>query len=100
MEVVENPSLTDLERAAGKRAPICVLLPPDSGPKLAETARWLGVDPKLAEYLSGQVHRRPFAHVEDQRIVVVAFATDAVGRQTELRLHVGERGLLVVCAAE
>jgi Mg2+ and Co2+ transporter CorA len=99
MDVVENPSLTDMEWVAGKRIPICVLLPPDSGPKLAEAARWLGVDPELAEYLSGQVHRRPFAHVEDQQIAVVAFATDAVGRQTELRLHVGEWGLLVVCPA-
>jgi Mg2+ and Co2+ transporter CorA len=43
------------------------------------------------------VHRRPFAHVEDHQIVVVAFAADAMGGQTELRVHVGEHGLLVVC---
>lgn len=97
MDVVENPSLTDVQRAAGKRAPICVLLPPDSKLKLGEVATWLGADPELAEHLSGQVHRRPYAHVEDHQIVVVAFATDAMGRQAELRVHVGEHGLLVVC---
>jgi Mg2+ and Co2+ transporter CorA len=99
MDVIEIPSLTDVDRAAAKRGPICVLLSPDSELVLGEVARWLGADPELAEHLSGQVHRRPFAHVEDHQIVVVAFATDTVGRQTELRLHVGERGLLVVCPA-
>jgi Mg2+ and Co2+ transporter CorA len=99
MDVIENPSLTDLDRAAGKRAEVCVLLPPVSGPKLGEVARWLGADPELAEHLSEHVHRRPIAHVEDRRVVVVAFATDAVGQQIELRVHVGERGLLVVCPA-
>jgi len=99
MDVIETPSLTDLHRASGKYAPVCVLLPPDWGPTLGEVASWLGADPELAEHLSEQVHRRPFAHVEDRQIAVVAFATDAVRRQTELRVHVGERGLLVVCPA-
>jgi Mg2+ and Co2+ transporter CorA len=99
MDVIETPSQTDLDRAAGKHAPVCVLLPPDSGAKLGEVARWLGADPELTEHVLGQVHRRPFAHVEGRQIVVVAFATEAVGRQIELQVHVGERGLLVVCPA-
>src|ERR1700754_1323517 len=97
MDVIETPSPTDLDRAAGERAPVCVLLPPDSGSELGAVASWLGADPELTEHLPRQVHRRPFTHVEGHQIVVVAFVTDAVGRPIEVDLHVGERGLLVVC---
>ena len=74
-----------------------MILPLASTGRLTETARWLGVDESLAEQLTQSPHRRPAAYVDGNRISIVAFATYEPGEPAEVHLHVGERGLLVLC---
>jgi hypothetical protein len=76
---------------------VCVIVWPASSGRLAETARWLGADGTLAEKLAQSPHRRPAAYVDGERISIVGFATNEPGDPAEVHLHVGKRGLLVLC---
>jgi Mg2+ and Co2+ transporter CorA len=79
------------------RGPVCVILRPVSVGRVAETARWLGADESLAERLMRSPHRRPAAYVEGEWISMVTFAMNELGEPAEVHVHVGERGLLVLC---
>ncbi len=100
MDVITGALPADQDRAEGPSAPVVVLREPDSGKHLYEAARWLGADPDLAQNLRRHPHRRPNAFVDGPRIAAVTFATTESGPATELHLHVGERGLLVVAPPE
>ncbi len=81
-------------------ATVVVLREPDSGEGVSEAARWLGADPDLADNLRRHPHRRPSAHVEGDRIAAVTLAASERDLPSEVHLHVGERGLLVVASPE
>jgi magnesium transporter len=78
--------------------PVCVLLPPGAADRLILAARWVGVDTSVAELLRVSPPRRPLVQVDRQQISVVAFAVDELGLALAVHVHVGEGGLLVLCA--
>src|SRR6266542_2332626 len=77
--------------------PVCVIVRPASIGRLAEAARWVGADGSRAEQLTQSTHRRPAAYVDGERISMVVSAANELGEPAEAHLHVGERGLLVLC---
>lgn len=78
--------------------PVCVLLPPGATDRLILAARWLGADTSVAKRLQVSSPRRPMVQVERRRISVVAFAVDELGLALAVQVHVGDGGLLVLCA--
>ena len=78
--------------------PVCVLLPPGATDRLIPAARWVGADTPVAERLQISSPRRPLVHVERRRISVVVFAVDELGLAMAVHVHVGDGGLLVLCA--
>ena len=60
-------------------------------------ATWVGADAAAAERALASPHRRPVAYANDERISVVAFGTARDFTNQEVHLHVGSRGLVVVC---
>ena len=94
MEVIDGPALPAEESWP---TPVCVLLKPAAADLLAEAARRVGASAPVAEWMRDQPPRRPLAQVEDGRISLVAFAVDDLGVATPVHMHVGNRGLLVLC---
>jgi hypothetical protein len=78
--------------------PVCVLLPPGATDRLILAARWLGADTSVEKRLQVSSPRRPLVQVEGRRISVVAFAVDELGLALAVQVHVGDGGLLVLCA--
>jgi Mg2+ and Co2+ transporter CorA len=100
MDVIEGAVPANQHPTEPSRAPVVVLREPDPGEGVSEAARWLGADPDLAHNLRRHPHRRPSAHVEGDRIAAVTFAASGRDLPSEMHLHVGERGLLVVASLE
>ena len=98
MDVIDGRS--DAAQMSSTTAPVCVLMSPASIERLPEFAPSLGVDVSVAEQFQRSAHRRPLAQAEGGRISVVAFATDVSGRSIEVHVHVGDRGVLVLCPDE
>ncbi len=99
MDVIEGALPAEPDRTEGRPAPVVVLREPDSGEACqTRSDGWVSTQ-GVAKSLH-RPHRRPFAHVEGRRISAVTFATNERGLLTEVHLHVGERGLLVVAPPE
>jgi len=77
--------------------PVCVMVAPSTPDRVVAAATWLGADAAAAEHALASPHRRPVAYVHDQRISVVAVGTAQDFASQEVHLHVGSRGLVVVC---
>jgi Mg2+ and Co2+ transporter CorA len=96
MEVIDAHALP--ARLSPLRSPVCVIVTPATLDRLDEVARWLGADSATAELLMKRMaHRRALAIVEGNQISVLAFTTNESGVATEVHLHAGEGGLLVIC---
>ncbi len=79
--------------------PVCVILTAAVLQRVVEAADWVHADSSLVQQLHQTQHRRPFAHVEETQISVVAFGVDQLSEPAEVQLHSGAGGLLVLCPA-
>lgn len=95
MEVIDGAAL-QADRTP-PTAPVCVLVPPSAPERVVAAAAWLDADTTTAEHALASPQRRPLAYVDDGRISVIAFAISDADTVWEVHLHVGTRGLLVVC---
>ena len=77
--------------------PVCVMVRPSVPGRVVAAATWVGADAAAAEHALASPHRRPVAYANDERISVVAFGTARDFTNQEVHLHVGSRGLVVVC---
>ena len=77
--------------------PVCVMVRPTVPSLVAAAATWVGADVAAAEHALASPHRRPVAFASEGRISVVAFGTARDLTNQEVHLHVGTRGLVVVC---
>lgn len=100
MDVIEGAVPANQHPTEPSAAPVVVLREPSPGEGVSEAARWLGADPDLAHNLHRHPHRRPSAHVEGDRIAAVTLVASERDLSSEMHLHVGERGLLVVASLE
>jgi magnesium transporter len=95
MEVIDGAAL-QADRTPPAAA-VCVLVPPSAPERVVAAAVWLGADATTAQHALASPQRRPLAHADDGRISVIAFAISDADAVLEVHLHVGTRGLLVVC---
>lgn len=95
MEVIDGAGLR-VDRPPPAAA-VCVLLPPSAAERVVAAAVWLDADTTTVEHALASTHRRPLAYVEGGRISVIVFTISDPDAILEMHLHVGTRGLLVVC---
>lgn len=103
MEVIDGTAVP--ANGTAPAAPVCVMVDPSAPGLVSAAVIWVGADAAIAEHVLASSHRRPFAYVQDHRISVVALATveASAGQELEgfasqeVHLHVGPRGLVVVC---
>ena len=95
MEVIDGAALR-ADRTPPTTA-VCVLVPASAPERVVAAAVWLGADVTIAQHALASPQHRPLAHTAGDRISVIAFAVGDADAAPEVHLHVGTRGLLVVC---